>query len=189
MIFKKNSLIIVKIMQRLHLLACGLLCFMLPGCEGNHLDFYRTKEPKMDFRHFFEGDIEGSGAFFDFRGRQIRSFYIKINCSWADDILTMKEWFDFDDGEKLERQWEITFKNGRVVQGLASDVIGSATGEQVGSAINLHYILQIPYRDHKINISMDDWMYALSKDSVLNRTAMRKFGFKVGEMVLILKKL
>jgi hypothetical protein len=35
---------------------------------------------------------------------------------------------------------------------------------------------------------MDDWMYLVEENIILNRTSMRKFGFKVGEIVLVMKK-
>ena len=70
----------------------------------------------------------------------------------------------------------------------AGDVVGEAQGSQIGNAVNLRYTLNVPYNKSTINLKMDDWMYQINTDTVLNRTAMRKFGLKVGEVVLIMKK-
>ena len=39
-----------------------------------------------------------------------------------------------------------------------------------------------------MNLNMDDWMYLVDDDTIINRTSMNKFGLEVGEIVLIMKK-
>ena len=100
----------------------------------------------------------------------------------------MQEWFEFDDGEKTERVWDIVFVNNKFFKGKAHDIIGDANGEQNGNAVNINYTLQVPYKDSNINLKMDDWMYLIEDDLILNRTSMKKFGLKVGEIMLFMKK-
>ena len=72
--------------------------------------------------------------------------------------------------------------------GRAGDVIGEALGTQQGNAVNLTYTLQIPYGNRTLNLAMDDWMYLVQDGVVLNRTVMKKWGLKVGELALVMKK-
>ncbi|MGB2517319.1 MAG: DUF3833 family protein, partial [Pseudomonadales bacterium] len=37
--------------------------------------------------------------------------------------------------------------------------------------------------------NLDDWMYQLNDSRIINRTIMTKWGFKVGEITLIIEKL
>ena len=100
----------------------------------------------------------------------------------------MKERFEFDDGEKTDRTWEIVFQDNQMFKAKAHDIAGEAKGRQNGSAVNINYTLQVPYKNSTINLRMDDWMYLIENDLILNRTTMKKFGFKVGEIVLFMKK-
>ena len=80
------------------------------------------------------------------------------------------------------------YSNQQMFIGRAKDIIGNAEGVQSGNAVNLHYTLQVPYKDSTIDLAMDDWMYLIEGNIILNRTSMKKFGFKVGEIVLFMKK-
>jgi len=165
-----------------------LLCFIIPGCSNNNIEYYGNKKHKVDLKSFFSGNIEGWGAIFDYSGRQIRSFKVVIKGSWNNNEGQLKERFEFDDGEKTDRTWEIVFQDNQMFKAKAHDIAGEAKGRQNGSAVNINYTLQVPYKNSTINLRMDDWMYLIENDSILNRTTMKKFGFKVGEIVLFMKK-
>lgn len=173
-------------MKKLKIL--GILCFLLPGCSSNHIDYYSDNKEKMDLREFFDGEIEGWGALFDIWGRQTRSFYVHIKGSWDGNSGILDERFDFNDGEKQTRKWNINFENDHIFKANAGDVIGDARGLQKGNAVNLNYILEVPYNNSTIRLSMDDWMYKIEGGGVINKTSMKKFGIKVGELVLHMKK-
>jgi hypothetical protein len=57
-----------------------------------------------------------------------------------------------------------------------------------GNAIRLAYDLRVPYKDDEIVLAMDDWMYQISPGVVLNETVMRKWGFEVGKVTLVIMK-
>jgi hypothetical protein len=175
-------------MKKIQLFIMSIICFLIPGCSNNKIDYYDSKKDKIDIRSFFDGEIEGWGGIFDYQGRQTRSFTVKIKGAWEKDKGILDEWFVFDDGEKTERKWNIEFSNNSIFVAGAQDVIGQAKGIQNGNAVNMNYVLTLPYNGSTINLKMDDWMYLVDKDIILNRTSMNKFGFKVGEVVLFMKK-
>jgi len=82
----------------------------------------------------------------------------------------------------------VVYKDNQIFIADAKDVVGVANGRQSGNAVNMHYTLAVPYNNSVINLSMDDWMYKINNDIVLNKTSMKKFGFKVGEINLFMKK-
>jgi len=175
-------------MNKLKFLAMSFVCFIFSGCTNNSIDYYGDKSNKMDLKNFFDGEIEGWGSLFDFNGRQTRSFKVEIKGKWEGDVGVLEEWFIFDDGEKTQRTWNIVFSDKNSFVGSAGDVIGEAKGKINGNAVNLNYVLNIPYKNSTINLNMDDWMYLVEENMILNRTSMKKFGFKVGEIVLVMKK-
>ncbi|MCE2731376.1 MAG: DUF3833 domain-containing protein [Rickettsiaceae bacterium] len=175
-------------MKKIQIMIMSIICFFIPGCSNNSIDYYSNKKNKIDLRAFFQGEIEGWGALFDYRGRQTRSFYVTLKGTWDKNRGVLEEWFIFDNGEKTERKWEINFSNDLMFIGTAKDIVGEAKGKQNGNAVNLNYVLNIPYNNSTINLNMDDWMFLVEDNIILNRTSMKKFGFKVGEIVLFMKK-
>jgi len=176
-------------MQKFKAFIIGFFCLFIPGCINNNIEDYNNRKTKIDLRNYFKGEVEGWGAVFDYQGKQTRSFSVKLIGTWeTPDKGKLEEWFVFDDGEKTERVWDIVYSNQQMFIGRAKDIIGNAEGVQSGNAVNLHYTLQVPYKDSTIDLAMDDWMYLIEGNIILNRTSMKKFGFKVGEIVLFMKK-
>ena len=76
-------------------------------------------------------------------------------------------------------------KNGNRYTGTAADVVGTAQGEAQGSALHWTYVLSLPVDGKVWEMDMDDWMYLVDDKTLLNRTSMSKYGFKVGDVVSI----
>jgi len=49
-------------------------------------------------------------------------------------------------------------------------------------------VLRVPWSGRTIDVDMDDWMWRIDESTVLNRTEMRKFGFRVGEVTLSFRR-
>lgn len=166
-------------------LAAGWYFFSNGNCKK--LSSHADKHPQLDLRKFFDGDLEGRGMFFDYKGNQKSTFVVTLKGTWTGERGVLEEWFTFDDGRKLERKWDLEFANNKFT-GEASDVPGGAKGVQLGNAANSDYVLRVPYNHSTIDLKMDDWMYMIDNHTILNRASMYKFGFKVGEMVLFISK-
>ena len=52
----------------------------------------------------------------------------------------------------------------------------------------LKYVLEAPYGEGTINLTMDDRMYLVEPDIIVNETVMYKFGIRVGEVILTIIK-
>ena len=72
--------------------------------------------------------------------------------------------------------------------GTAGDVVGEARGEVAGNSMFLKYVLRIPYGDGDLDITIDDRMYLTEPSLLVNESKMYKFGFRVGEIILVIVK-
>ncbi len=160
----------------------------LSSLAGKNINYYESNRPALDLKYFFTGDIEGWGAVFDYRGRQVRSFHILIIGEWSNNRGILREYFTFNDETKLERTWLVEFLDNHLFMGNTEDVVGYSQGQQKGNAANTQYVLRVPYNNFTIDLKMDDWMYLIDGQTIINRTTMHKFGFSVGESILFLKK-
>ena len=69
----------------------------------------------------------------------------------------------------------------------ANDIIGTARGRQAGSAARLTYRIRLPDSAGGHVLDVVDWMYLAPGGAIVNRSQFRKFGFKVAELVAVMR--
>lgn len=163
------------------------LIVLLSACAAG-LDDYKGVEPKLDLRQYFNGHLIAHGMIQDRSGKVIRRFEADIFASWQGDRGVLDEVFRFDDGEIQTRCWRLQAK-GDNYTGTAGDVLGQAQGKVSGNALNWQYDLQIQVDGKPMSIHLNDWLYLLDQQHLLNKAEMTKYGFKVGEITLFIRKL
>ena len=158
------------------------------GCATPNVDNYRDERPVLDLREYFDGEIEAYGMFQDRSGKVIKRFTVAIKGSWNGNVGTLEEDFVYSDGTTDRRVWTITKVDQHNYVGTAGDVIGEAKGTAYGNALRWRYVLALPVDGKTYHVSFDDWMYLINDKVMLNRSEMRKFGFRVGEVTLSFRK-
>jgi hypothetical protein len=159
----------------------------LTGCAAIDVAEYRAEKPVLDLAQYFNGTIDGWGMFQDRSGKVVKRFYVRIDATWDGNTGTLDEHFEYADGEKQNRVWTLA-KEGSRYRGTAADVVGNAAGSAQGNALRWNYVLALPIDGRVWNMDMDDWMYLIDDKTMLNRTTMSKFGFRVGEVTLSFRK-
>ena len=156
----------------------------LSACGSTSVDDYQAREPAFEPEDFFNGALTAHGVVKDFSGTAIRHFSADIIGCWSGGVGTLDEDFVFDDGEQQKRVWTLTPNGDQTYIGTAGDVVGEGLARWQGNAMFLDYTLRIELEDGPINVKIDDRMYRLSDNVVINESKMRKFGFGVGEILL-----
>jgi hypothetical protein len=149
---------------------------------------YANETPRLDLRRYFDGPLTAHGLFTDRAGKVVRRFSVKMTARWDGNQGTLEEDFSYSDGKKERRVWRLTdLGNGRY-SGRADDVVGEAVGTAAGNALNWRYTLALNVDGRVIEVQFDDWMYLMSERVMLNKAAMSKFGFHLGEVTLAFDK-
>ena len=163
---------------------------LLSGCSGPALTDYADRSPRLVPEQFFSGELTARGVVKDFSGEVIRTFDADISASWdSAGVGTLDEVFRFDDGEVQTRVWTLTPSDtGDRYHADAGDVVEPGTMRWSGNAIHMNYVLQVAYGDGTLDVRMDDWMYLITPDTLINQTTMSKWGIDVGEIVLVIQK-
>lgn len=167
------------------------IMFVLPilsGCSQVSIESYEGTSPALDLKTFFDGDLMAYGILQDRSGKVTRKFTASIEASWSGEQGTLVEHFVFDDGEEQDRTWTLNHLGDNRYTGTAGDVIGTANGKIAGSAFNWTYQLDVPWGDGSIVLNLDDWLYLVEENHLINRTQLRKFGFRVAELTLVIEK-
>ena len=171
---------------RIVIVASALL---LAACSGIGVDEYQRKQPALVLEKFFDGQLSAHGVVKNRSGKVIRHFNADIKAYWKEGVGTLEEDFLFDDGEQQRRVWVLKAGDNGGYTGTAGDVIGTARGRVAGNAMFLDYVLRIPYGDGTIDIRVDDRMYLVAPDVLINESSLTKFGVEVGQLLLVIRKL
>ena len=175
-----------------HMVATGAACvaaLTLAGCAGPQLADYAAQRPVFDFRSYFNGPLLAHGLVTDRSGQVLRRFVVTMRCDWVGDSGTLDEQFVYDDGELQQRIWRVRAQADGSFVGTAADVVGQATGAASGSAFRWSYTLKVPAQGSVYELQFDDWIHLIDERTALNKATMRKFGVRVGEVLLSFTKL
>ncbi|MEP0356329.1 MAG: DUF3833 domain-containing protein [Paraglaciecola sp.] len=159
------------------------------NCSSANIDNYENTTPKLKLNEFFDGELVAHGMVLDINGDLTRRFVADITGTWQGKQGTLDEQFIYDDGETDTRVWKLTELEDGSYQGTANDVIGLATGKSVGAAFYWRYDLEIIVDGESLVVTLDDWMYLINDDVLLNKSRIIKYGIEVGEVILSIRKL
>jgi len=168
------------------LTALGLV---LQGCSSVTVQDYAGESPALVPERFFDGELVAYGMLKNRGGEVTRRFRASIKAYWEDGVGTLEEDFVFDDGETDRRVWTLTPTGPRRYRGTAGDVVGEGELTVAGNAMFLDYVLRVPRGDGSIDVVIDDRMYLIDEQTLLNESELRKFGFRVGELTLVIRRL
>lgn len=159
------------------------------SCSSSSPKIYQDSAIKFDIRNYFRGKLEAFGTLQDYRGKVIKTFTVKMTGSWQGNEGVLKEDFVFSDQKTDQRQWQITMLDDNNFTAKAGDVVGVAKGQQYGNAMRMQYTLTIPVDNKKYNFTINDWMYLVDEDSLINISSISKFGIKVATLTIGFKKI
>ncbi|GAC1432521.1 MAG: DUF3833 domain-containing protein [Burkholderiaceae bacterium] len=175
--------------NRIRSLAILSCLALLAGCSTPvEPAYYINQKPTLDLTHYFNGTLDANGMFQDRAGTVIKRFSVVMNCQWKGDVGTLDEDFTYADGTRQRRVWTLRKVAADRFIGTAADVIGQAEGVVSGNALRWRYTLALPVDGKVIDVHMEDWMYLMSDQVMLNRAVMSKFGVRVGEVTLSFTK-
>ncbi len=175
-------------MKSLSMALLSAAAALIAGCAAPGVEAYRDQRPVLDLRQYFDGEIEAQGMFQNRSGEVVRRFTVAIKGSWQGNVGTLEEDFFYSDGTTDRRVWTITRIDEHNYIGTADDVIGEATGKAYGNALRWRYVLALDVDGKTYKVDFDDWMYLIDEKIMLNRSEMRKFGLRLGEVTLAFRK-
>lgn len=165
-----------------------LLCIGLASCTQVDVQTYSQETPRLELRQFFEGRVEAWGMFQKRSGEVVKRFHVDIQGRSEGEKLILDESFTYSDGTTQKRIWTLFPSGEGQWRGTAGDVVGEAVGEVAGNALRWRYVLSLPVDDKVYEVHLDDWMYLMDENTLINRSFMTKFGVEVGQVTLFFRK-
>ena len=161
---------------------------VLNSCTSMKPTDYKESTPALAIEEYFAGETRVWGLFEDRFGTLRRQFTVDITGTWDGNQLVLDERFQYNDGETDRRVWTITKTGPHTYEGRADDVVGVASGEAYGNALNWRYDMDLKVGDGTMRVHFNDWMFLQPSGVLLNRARVSKLGFAVGEVTLAFMK-
>lgn len=169
-------------------LFAAALVLGLAGCAGPGVERYRAEQPVLDLKTYLNGTLDAWGIFQGRDGEVQKRFHVVIDAQWEGDTGVLDEHFKWSDGTTSRRVWTLVRQADGSFRGTADDVVGEALGEISGNTLRWRYVLALPVDGKVYNVDFDDWMFLMDDKVMLNRSAMSKWGVRLGEVTLSFRK-
>ena len=164
------------------------LVLSVASCGSVDVARYAEQQPALDLQRFFSQPVKAWGMFQKRNGEVAKRFEVNIVSRREGNNLILDERFLYSDGTRQRRVWTLTPEGQGRWSGRAADVVGVAEGQIAGNTLHWRYRLNLPVDDSTYEMSMDDWMYLMDEDTLINRTSMSKFGVEVGQVTLFFRR-
>ena len=173
--------------MRLRLICAALAALSLASCAS---------APKIDTmparalvpEQFFKGRTFAAGEFVNTIDGSRRGLTARIDGSFDGKTLTLVEYFTFSDGERDKKTWRLTKTGPTTYVGTREDVVGDAQGRLDGPFFRLTYEADVKAKGNVITLKFDDVLALQPDGSVLNRATVSKWGLKIGEVTLQMRR-
>ena len=171
-----------------HIATLGL-CGLLGGSRSMEIDDFKGTTPVFIPQEYFNGTLRAYGLVKDRQGKIIRRFKGEMIGKWSEEgVGTLDERFVYDDGEIQTRTWTMKPLKPGYFSATAGDIVGESSMRAEGNTVMLDYTMRIPYKGSTLDIDVRDWLHLQDDGVVINHSKMKKFGFKVGELVITILK-
>ena len=164
------------------------LSLSIAGCGSVDVARYADQQPALSLEHFFSQPVKAWGMFQKRNGEVTKRFEVDLVSRREGNNLILDERFVYSDGTHQRRIWTLTPEKNGGWSGRAGDVVGVAKGQIAGNTFHWRYRLNLPVDDSTYEVSMDDWMYLIDDDTLINRTSMSKWGVEVGQVTVFFRR-
>lgn len=158
------------------------------SCGSVDVARYADQQPALNLEHFFSQPVKAWGMVQKRSGEVVKRFEVNIVSRREGNNLILDERFQYSDGTRQRRVWTLTPEGQGRWSGRADDVVGVAQGQIAGNTLHWRYRLNLPVDGSTYEMSMDDWMFLMDEDTLINRTTMSKFGVEVGQVTLFFRR-
>jgi Protein of unknown function (DUF3833) len=145
-------------------------------------------EPHFELPSFLAGTTKAWGIFEDRFGRLRRRFDVEMHGSWQGDVFKLDERFVYDDGRVEQRIWLVKHIAPGRFEGTCDDCIGVAAGTYSEGKVHMTYAFRLRLPSRTISVDIDDRLYRINALTAINRSTVRKWGIRIGEISLFFQR-
>ncbi len=149
---------------------------------------YEGQKPALLLESYFNGKMQAHGLVMNRSDEVTRRFVVNLDTTWKGNIGTLREDFEWSDGEKTQRVWTIKKIADGKYEGTASDIDGIAIGESAGNAFHWTYKMDLKTTSSSFYVKFDDWMYLVDEKTLINEAKIYWYGLYGGKVLISFQK-
>jgi hypothetical protein len=161
-----------------------VLCLALAGCgKTMRVEGFAGTQPAFDPVTFWTGHTQSWGVVENRSGAP--SEIVTTDClgeAEGADGLHMRQTLTEGDGTVTHRDWHLRRVSPGHFTATANDMDGIAEGVAAGRVFHWRWVWARKPGQPWLNVTMSQWMYAMADGTMMNRTAVTKFGVVVAEV-------
>lgn len=132
----------------------------------------------------FRGRSYASGVFVNSITGARRAFDVVLDGRWDGRVLTLREAFAYEDGERDVKTWRFTKTGDGIYDGVREDVVGTARVYTEAGVIRLSYDVDLGTGANRTRVHFEDVIERRGDGVIVNRAIVSKFGVPVGTVDL-----
>jgi len=164
---------------------------LLGGCASTDIKQFGGGAPEMSPAKWMVGTVDGYGLIIDRFGTVRSQFHAHEVGDFdpATHTVTVNEHIVYLQGSNdppSDRIWHFVEQSPGHWTGTAADIIGTATGEQVGNAWHLKFHQTL----NNLDVDIDDWRWRESDTVAIDHSTVTKLGLTLatGEIAFVKSK-
>ena len=163
---------------------------VVSGCASVTPKDYADQQPALNMVQYLTGRTTAWGMAQSRSGEVVRRFRIEMTGVPAgSDAVRVHEHDIYTDGRIEDHDWLIRNAGPHEVLATSDQIVGQASGEQYGNALNLHYTLKVRMASGSLwHFGVSDWFFQQTPCRLINVTYGSKLGFKAFNVVTFFKK-
>lgn len=166
------------------------LLFAFAGCSSVTPRDYAGQQPPLDMVKYLTGHTTAWGMAQSRSGEVVRRFRIEmIGVPAGANAVQVREHDIYSDGKTEDHDWLIRDAGPHEVVATSDQIVGEATGDQYGNALNWHYTLKVRMQSGSVwHFSISDWFFQQTNCLLINRTYGNKLGFHAFDVITFFRK-
>ena len=145
---------------------------------------------KLNFEKFFNGKVIAKGCmiFFYPKRRKI-DLKVEFSGSFKNKTLTLEESYYENNIKTSIRNWHFEKISDNKYIGSEKNIVHPFKLIVKNNWLEMNYKFKTQFKNFKFNVRVNDQMYLIKKNTIINRTIVSKFYVPVAETLLLYTKL
>ena len=145
---------------------------------------------KLNFEKFFSGKVIANGCmiFFYPKRRKI-DLKVEFSGSFKNKSLTLEESYYENNIKTSIRNWHFEKISDNKYIGSEKNIVHPFKLIVKNNWLEMNYKFKTQFKNFKFNVRVNDQMYLIKKNTIINRTIVSKFYVPVAETLLLYTKL
>ena len=145
---------------------------------------------KLNFEKFFTGKVLANGYMvFFYPIKRIKKVKVLFSGSIKNNILALEESYYEDNIKTSTRNWYFEKLSNHEYIVSEKNIIHPFKLIIKNNSLEMNYKFKTQFKNFKFNVRVNDQMYLIKKNTIINRTIVSKFYVPVAETLLLYTKL